>query len=281
MTIPSCCRNCPPSTSGHTFATTRCAHHARASFPAVCATAGREQLQQAPLHQLAQGFHATSQATRGSTSTPRWQHQQYNGAFLCSGKPSKRKSDADAEEEPEDEEEAVEEEEEEEEPEKPAPKKRKKAESKSKKEDDGKKKKKKKDKNAPKRGLSAYLIFSNDKREQVKADNPGVLACPSCPRRPPRAPLYAWSENLGGAQASRSPRFRRRLPSSGRSCRPKTRSRTKSVPRKTSNGTRKRWRHTKPSSPPRLAATTTMSSRAGGSTPRVPLVQLASLAWRW
>ncbi|KAI8067538.1 putative high-mobility group non-histone chromosomal protein, partial [Gongronella butleri] len=32
----------------------------------------------------------------------------------------------------------------------------------------------KKDPNAPKRGLSAYMFFSQDKREQVKAENPNV-----------------------------------------------------------------------------------------------------------
>ena len=37
-----------------------------------------------------------------------------------------------------------------------------------------KKPRKKKDKDAPKKGLSAFMFFSNDKREQVKADNPGI-----------------------------------------------------------------------------------------------------------
>lgn len=34
--------------------------------------------------------------------------------------------------------------------------------------------KKKKDPNAPKRGLSAFMFFSNDKREEIKAANPGI-----------------------------------------------------------------------------------------------------------
>ena len=33
---------------------------------------------------------------------------------------------------------------------------------------------KKKDKNAPKKNLSAFMFFSNDKREQVKTENPGI-----------------------------------------------------------------------------------------------------------
>ncbi|KDD76594.1 hypothetical protein H632_c168p1 [Helicosporidium sp. ATCC 50920] len=37
-----------------------------------------------------------------------------------------------------------------------------------------KKTKKDKDPNAPKRSLSAYFMYSNDVREQVKADNPGI-----------------------------------------------------------------------------------------------------------
>lgn len=36
------------------------------------------------------------------------------------------------------------------------------------------KKRAKKDKDAPKKALSAFMFFSNDKREQVKADNPGI-----------------------------------------------------------------------------------------------------------
>jgi hypothetical protein len=88
---------------------------------------------------------------------------------IYAGKPSKRKED-EAEEEEEEEQEEVEEEE-------PPKKQRKKAEPKAKAaaKDDGKKKKKKKDKNAPKRGMSAYMHFSNAKRDEVKADNPGVM----------------------------------------------------------------------------------------------------------
>lgn len=37
-----------------------------------------------------------------------------------------------------------------------------------------KKARKKKDKNAPKRGMSAFMFFSQDQRESVKADNPGI-----------------------------------------------------------------------------------------------------------
>ncbi|KAI8969286.1 high mobility group box domain-containing protein, partial [Mycotypha africana] len=37
---------------------------------------------------------------------------------------------------------------------------------------DDKKKRSKKDPNAPKRGLSAYMFFSQEKRAEVKADNP-------------------------------------------------------------------------------------------------------------
>jgi len=36
------------------------------------------------------------------------------------------------------------------------------------------KKRAKKDPNAPKRGLSAYMFFAQDHREQVKADNPNI-----------------------------------------------------------------------------------------------------------
>lgn len=38
----------------------------------------------------------------------------------------------------------------------------------------GKKPKKKKDPNAPKRAQSAFMYFSNDQRDKVKADNPGI-----------------------------------------------------------------------------------------------------------
>jgi structure-specific recognition protein 1 len=62
----------------------------------------------------------------------------------------------------------------------PAPKKRKKPAAKGKAaKDDGKKKRKKKpakDKDHPKGALSAYLLFSNAKREQVKTDNPGAAS---------------------------------------------------------------------------------------------------------
>ncbi|KIV94927.1 non-histone chromosomal protein 6, variant 3 [Exophiala mesophila] len=34
--------------------------------------------------------------------------------------------------------------------------------------------KKKKDPNAPKRGLSAYMFFANDQRENVREENPGI-----------------------------------------------------------------------------------------------------------
>ncbi|KKY26747.1 putative nucleosome binding protein [Phaeomoniella chlamydospora] len=34
--------------------------------------------------------------------------------------------------------------------------------------------KKKKDPNAPKRGLSAYMFFANEQRENVRDENPGV-----------------------------------------------------------------------------------------------------------
>lgn len=37
-----------------------------------------------------------------------------------------------------------------------------------------KKQRQKKDPNAPKRALSAYMFFANDKRDQVRADNPGI-----------------------------------------------------------------------------------------------------------
>jgi len=33
---------------------------------------------------------------------------------------------------------------------------------------------KKKDPNAPKRGLSAYMFFANDQRENVREENPGI-----------------------------------------------------------------------------------------------------------
>jgi len=35
-------------------------------------------------------------------------------------------------------------------------------------------KRKKKDPNAPKRGLSAYMFFANEQRENVRAENPGI-----------------------------------------------------------------------------------------------------------
>jgi len=38
----------------------------------------------------------------------------------------------------------------------------------------GKKKRTKKDPNAPKRGLSAYMFFANEQRENVRAENPGI-----------------------------------------------------------------------------------------------------------
>jgi len=34
--------------------------------------------------------------------------------------------------------------------------------------------KKKKDPNAPKRGLSAYMFFANEQRENVRNENPGI-----------------------------------------------------------------------------------------------------------
>ncbi|KAL8743202.1 MAG: hypothetical protein Q9190_004420 [Brigantiaea leucoxantha] len=34
--------------------------------------------------------------------------------------------------------------------------------------------KKKKDPNAPKRGLSAYMFFANDNRDNVREENPGI-----------------------------------------------------------------------------------------------------------
>jgi len=36
------------------------------------------------------------------------------------------------------------------------------------------KKSKKKDPNAPKRGLSAYMFFANEQRENVREENPGI-----------------------------------------------------------------------------------------------------------
>ncbi|KAI9025093.1 high mobility group box domain-containing protein [Phycomyces nitens] len=38
--------------------------------------------------------------------------------------------------------------------------------------DEGKKRRTKKDPSAPKRGLSAYMFFSQDQRQQVKEENP-------------------------------------------------------------------------------------------------------------
>ncbi|KAG7001950.1 hypothetical protein G7Y79_00030g064830 [Physcia stellaris] len=35
-------------------------------------------------------------------------------------------------------------------------------------------KKKQKDPNAPKRGLSAYMFFANEQRENVREENPGI-----------------------------------------------------------------------------------------------------------
>ncbi|KAJ5722631.1 Non-histone chromosomal protein 6 [Penicillium malachiteum] len=37
-----------------------------------------------------------------------------------------------------------------------------------------KKNSRKKDPNAPKRGLSAYMFFANDKRDSVREENPGI-----------------------------------------------------------------------------------------------------------
>jgi hypothetical protein len=42
----------------------------------------------------------------------------------------------------------------------------------SKRADDGKKRRAKKDPNAPKRGLSAYMFFSQELRQKVKDENP-------------------------------------------------------------------------------------------------------------
>ncbi|KAL6868619.1 HMG box protein [Trichoderma novae-zelandiae] len=39
---------------------------------------------------------------------------------------------------------------------------------------DGGKKRAKKDPNAPKRGLSAYMFFANEQRENVREENPGI-----------------------------------------------------------------------------------------------------------
>lgn len=39
---------------------------------------------------------------------------------------------------------------------------------------DGGKKRGKKDPNAPKRGLSAYMFFANEQRENVREENPGI-----------------------------------------------------------------------------------------------------------
>ncbi|EEP82562.1 nonhistone chromosomal protein 6A [Uncinocarpus reesii 1704] len=38
----------------------------------------------------------------------------------------------------------------------------------------GRRDKKKKDPNAPKRGLSAYMFFANEQRENVREENPGI-----------------------------------------------------------------------------------------------------------
>jgi hypothetical protein len=38
----------------------------------------------------------------------------------------------------------------------------------------GEKKRAKKDPNAPKRGLSAYMFFANEQRENVREENPGI-----------------------------------------------------------------------------------------------------------
>jgi hypothetical protein len=38
----------------------------------------------------------------------------------------------------------------------------------------GRKQRVKKDPNAPKRGLSAYMFFANEQRENVREENPGV-----------------------------------------------------------------------------------------------------------
>lgn len=40
--------------------------------------------------------------------------------------------------------------------------------------DRGRRKKKKKDPNAPKRGMSAFMIYANEVRNEVKNDNPGI-----------------------------------------------------------------------------------------------------------
>lgn len=101
---------------------------------------------------------------------------QRHTLFPCSGKPSKR-SRKEAEDEvddavsaDEDDEEVSEDDEEEEEPVKKPVKK--KAAKPAKKEE--KPKKKKKDPNEPKRGMSAFMFFSNAKRGEVKESNPGI-----------------------------------------------------------------------------------------------------------
>ncbi|KAI9050887.1 hypothetical protein LZ554_005003 [Drepanopeziza brunnea f. sp. 'monogermtubi'] len=47
-------------------------------------------------------------------------------------------------------------------------------EAKAKKVPKGRAEKKKKDPNAPKRGLSAYMFFANEQRENVREENPGI-----------------------------------------------------------------------------------------------------------
>lgn len=50
----------------------------------------------------------------------------------------------------------------------------------------------KKDPNAPKRGLSAYMFFANEQRENVREENPGISfgMCPLVPLTRPNRVVY-------------------------------------------------------------------------------------------
>jgi HMG (high mobility group) box len=58
-----------------------------------------------------------------------------------------------------------------------------------------KKPRKKKDKNAPKRGMSAFMFFSQDLRETVKTENPGGNAGVMV-----QEGIFAWRVSLAGMQ---------------------------------------------------------------------------------
>jgi hypothetical protein len=62
------------------------------------------------------------------------------------------------------------------------------------------------DPNAPKRGLSAYMFFANEQRDNVREENPGITfgKHPSCPPARPLALAYfGWLTGMAWCRTSR------------------------------------------------------------------------------